>query len=137
MRADQSGRGQVEEAILGLNAQPAARFPGVELRAHQDQRRAERLRFGIDHRGASGALAGRDHGAARLEIPAFSQAIGRVAAEQLHVVVVHRGDHADRRGGEDVGGVEPAAQADLDDRKVASGARRRRAGPGRWRSRRS
>ena len=57
-----------------------------------------------------------------LMMPAFSNAISpSVVAQMLLMVEPDRGDGAGH-GGNDVGGVEPAAEAHLDDRNLGSGA---------------
>ena len=66
-----------------------------------------------------------------LAIPAFSAAMSSIRlAEELLVVDPELGDAADGRRGDDVGRVEPSAEADLDDAGVGRDARESEEGGG-------
>ena len=122
--AEEARRGQVEQAILGLHQQPAALLPRVEIPAHERHRRTLRLGFGLDHRQGFIHLARNDDGPSRPDDPGLLPGdLGELRTQELQVVVVDGGDHRHRRRLEDVGGVEPAAQAHLDDAQVGRRAR--------------
>jgi hypothetical protein len=76
-------------------------------------------RLALDHLQRLVGLARDDHRPTRLDDPGLLPGdLGQARAQHLQVVVVHRRDHADRRGVEDVGGVEAPAQPHLHDADV-------------------
>ena len=122
MLADQAGSGQIEQAIGQLEPQATVFFEGLDVAAHQGEGRAQPRRLGLDRLQRLGGLAGDDDGAARLDdARLFPGDPGQLRSQHFQVVVVDRGDDAHRRSGEDVGGVEPAAQAHLDDVEIRRG----------------
>ena len=112
-------RRQVHQSIAQLNDKAAALFISVEIAAHELERRIQLGGFGLDCGKRFFRLAGDDNRTAALDDARLLPGdLGKLRPEQLEVVVVDWRDDADGRCGEDIRGVEAAAQTHLDDDQV-------------------
>ncbi|MNE53878.1 hypothetical protein D3C80_1486280 [compost metagenome] len=110
MRPAQRRGRQVEEAFLILINQPAALGPGVEVHAHDGQRRMDLRRAAFDHGHNRLGLTGDDAARASFQDARLlgGDALDPVAQE-LGVVQIDGGDDAQQRPVDDVGGVQRTA----------------------------
>ena len=119
MGAEEAGPGQIQQPLAQGHRHPAMGLVGVKVAAHGDERRLQGVRLTLDDLHRLRPLARDDDRTAVLDDPGLLPGdLAEIGAEQLQVIEVHRGDHRDRRRGEDIGGVVAAAQAHLDHAKV-------------------
>ena len=120
--ADERGQGQVQEALGALEHHAAVLLERLEVLAPHRQRRHHLARPRLDRLQGLGRLHGDDAGGAGLEdARLLARNLGHGGAELVGVVEGDRRDDAQRRPGDDIGGVEPPAETDLEDHGVGGG----------------
>ena len=119
VRPGQGGQRQVEEPALVLEDEPPALLVGVPVLAAGEERGADALRARLDHGERRLLLAAHHAGHAALDDPGLLAGdLGHGVAQELGVVDRDGGDRGERGARDDVGGVEPAAEAHLQERVV-------------------
>ena len=117
--AHQRGRGEVHQPRLALVDEAAALLEGLEALAPDQERGGDRPGAGADHLLRLRRLAGDDGGDAALEDAGLLAGDGGKGVAELVLVIERDGrDDAERRARDDVGGVEPASETDLQDQRV-------------------
>ncbi len=123
MAAAQLRQGQVEQAVLVLEDEPAVLFEGLPVLVGDGHRAAQAL--GRPHQNLARFIRlDSDHGrpAALQDAGLFRRDQGQRVAQILLVVVVDGGNHRDSRVGDDIGCVQPAAQSNLQQEIVGRNA---------------
>ena len=114
MPAEQFWRRQIHQAALVLIDQPPALDTDMPLLSRGMQRRAHAPGLRLDHRHRLRRLLGANHRHAALDDGGLLAGDGgQRVAEEFHVIHADRRDHGRHRRIDDVGGVEPAAEADF------------------------
>jgi hypothetical protein len=124
---------QVEQAGFVLVDKAAVLLEGLPILARDGQRGVHLRRDALDRHQALVGLRRDDRRHPLLEDAGLLAGDGRQRiAEKVLVVVVDGGDDAEARPGHDIGGVEPPAEADLEQQGSRRACAKRRAGRPPW-----
>ena len=125
------GRGKIEQSGIVLIDQAPALLGRRPVLAGDADRRLDPHGLAFDDRERGARLRGNDRRHRALEDPRLLRRdLGESVAEVLGMVERDRGDHASPAGARYVGGIEPAAQADLEQQRVGRMAREQQEGGG-------